>query len=418
MPVEKTKLLDNLLFFFFTLFIFSSTFSIAAAQISFGFSLLTFLVIIIAKHYNPFCSKLKNLYIVIGLYIAWLLFTSVIGPTPKASMFLVKEDWLFLIIPVGIYLLCREEYRHKIITTWAVGVLLVSVYAVIQHFTGEHWFKDDQLVGTSDYGFRVEGNFSIPITFGNYYGTASLFLLGFALKAGKSILGNRYYLIFSASLLGILASILSLGRGVILAIVAAVIVMGFILGRRYLVKSVIILAITIAAVATVSPGLGKRFTGEMARDIKGVYEGSRVFIWNNSLKIIRDHPLFGVAPGNFKTVYTSHLRADIPESRKHAHAHNDLLNIAAVSGIPGALIFGAVWFMVFSFLWKGWKRWRDEPLSGAFIFGSLLASTVFFISALTEATFADEEVRQMLMFVWAAGLWQWYNEKTGKNHNS
>lgn len=418
MPVEKNKLLDNLLFFFYTLFIFSSTFSIAAAQISFGLSLITFLIIIIMKRCNPFCSKLKNLYIIIGLYIVWLLFTSIIGPTPMASMSLVKEDWLFLIIPVGIYLLCREEYRHKIITAWAIGVLLVSIYGIIQHFTGVHWFKNSQILGASDYGFRVEGNFSIAITFGNYYGTASLFLLGFALKAGKEMLGKRYYLIFSASLLGILASILSMGRGVILAIVGTVIVMGFILGRRNLAKSIAILAITIAAVAAVTPGLGERFTGEMARDIKGVYEGSRVFIWKNSLKIIREHPLFGVAPGNFKTVYTSHLRADIPDSRKHAHAHNDFLNIAAVSGIPGALIFGAVWFMVFSFLWRGWKRWRDEPLSGAFVLGSLLASTVFFISALTEATFADEEVRQMLMFVWAAGLWQWYNEKTGENHNS
>jgi len=32
------------------------------------------------------------------------------------------------------------------------------------------------------------------------------------------------------------------------------------------------------------------------------------------------------------------------------------------------------------------------------------------VSSLTEATFADEEVRQLMMFIWAAGLSVWYNE--------
>jgi O-antigen ligase len=117
--------------------------------------------------------------------------------------------------------------------------------------------------------------------------------------------------------------------------------------------------------------------------------------------------MFGVGQGNFKDAYSSHLRPDISESRKHAHAHNDLLNIAAISGIPGAVFSLGMWITVLCYFWKGWRRMRNRGSEAHFMLAALAGSIVFFVSALFEATFADEEVRQMLMFVWAAGLWPW-----------
>ncbi|MDH4157664.1 MAG: O-antigen ligase family protein, partial [candidate division Zixibacteria bacterium] len=403
------RLLNDLLFGFFALFIFGSTFSIAIAQISAGLSVALFIIIIILTRYNPFTSSLRWFYCLVGLYIVWLFFTAAIGPTPWKSMALLREDWLFVIVPVGIYLFNFDRYRHKLPAALAAGVLLVSVYGIIQHFTGTHWFKSGELLGAPGHGYRVEGNFSIAITFGNYFGTASLFLLGYALSAGKRCLGKKFFFILSSSTLGIMAAMLSYGRGVIIAVIAALIVMGFMLGRRYLLYAVCFLAMVVAVALFVSTGLKDRFTTQMDTEIKGEYEGSRIFIWKNSLAVIREHPLFGVGAGNFRRAYTSHLRPDIPDSRKHAHAHNDLLNVAAVSGIPGAVIFAALWLATFGYFWKGRRKTRDDPYAGALFLGAGLGSLVFFLSALTEATFADEEVRQMLMFIWAAGLWWWYN---------
>ena len=399
-----------MLFGFFALFIFGSTFSIAIAQISVGLAVALFIVIVILTGYNPFVYPLRWFYYLAGLYIAWLFFTAAVGPTPWKSMALLREDWLFIIVPIGIYLFNLDRYRHKLPVALAAGVMLVSIYGIIQHFTGTHWFKNGELLGAPGHGYRVEGNFSIAITFGNYYGTASLFLLGYALAAGKRCLGNMFIFILSSSALGILAAILSLGRGVIIAVIVTLIVMGLMLGRRYFVYAVCFLAVVAAVALFVSTGLKDRFTTQMDTEIKGEYEGSRIFIWKNSLAVIGEHPLVGVGAGNFRRVYASHLRPDIPDSRKHAHAHNDLMNVAAVSGIPGAVIFAALWLATFGYFWKGWRRTRDDPGAGAFIVGAGLGSLVFFLSALTEATFADEEVRQMLMFIWAAGLWWWYNK--------
>jgi len=96
---------------------------------------------------------------------------------------------------------------------------------------------------------------------------------------------------------------------------------------------------------------------------------------------------------------SGYVRPDIPEIRKHAHAHNDLLNVAAVAGIPGALFFLGIWLALFLTLWKGWRAAALENRHRAYLGGAILASAFFFACSFTEAAFADEEVRQ------AAGLW-------------
>jgi len=410
MPGEMSNRLTDTLYFFFAIFIFASTFSIALAQISLGISLALFLVIIVRTRYNPFAVSLKYFYGIIGIYVAWLILVSILGATPSRSLILTREDWLFCIVPIGMYLLCFKHYRRRIVTIWSIGVLILSIYGIVQHFTGIYWFKSNELFSAPGYGYRVAGNFSIAITYGNYFATASLFLLGYGVAAGRKELGSSYYLIAAACILSALATIFSFGRGAIIAMVAGLVVIGIYKGRKVLIGSLAALAIAVAAVILISPGLGQRFAGELDRDIKGEYEGSRVFIWKNSLKVVADNLIFGVGPGNFRKEYTSYLRPDIPGNRKQAHAHNDPLNLAAVSGLPGALIFCGLWAVLFWYLIRGWRRWRHDPTAAPFILGSLLASVVFFVSSLTEATFADEEVRQMLMFVWAAGLFRWYNQ--------
>jgi len=186
------------------------------------------------------------------------------------------------------------------------------------------------------------------------------------------------------------------------------VLLGLVIGRRYLAYSLGVIAVVAAAILIVMPGLTARFTGKTGVDLGGVYEGGRVFIWKNALRVIQEAPVFGVGQGNFKAAYCSHLRMDIPEIRKHAHAHNDLLNVAAISGVPGAIFFLGMWVAAIGYFWKGRRRAREAGSQGGIVLAALAGSIVFFITSFFEATFADEEVRQMLMFIWAAGLWPWY----------
>jgi O-antigen ligase len=62
----------------------------------------------------------------------------------------------------------------------------------------------------------------------------------------------------------------------------------------------------------------------------------RLNIWEDTWRLIQDHPLTGIGAGGYATVfrvYQSHL----PENLRADHAHNDYLQIAAELGLPAAI---------------------------------------------------------------------------------
>ena len=406
---------DDALCFFLALFIFGSTFSIALAQVSLGFALVLFIVIAVGKRYNPFASSLKPFYILVGAYIAWEFVAALAGDTPSRSAWMLKEDWLFCVVPIGVYLLAKERYRKHLVTAFAVGVLVISIYGLLQHFFGLHWTKDTPPVAAPDYGYLVRGSFPHRLTFGNYYGTAALFLFGLGIASFRRLSPHRRALLLTASVLAIIVTILTYSRGVTFGVGVALIMGGVLLGRKYLTATIATVAVAVFLVVLTQPGLVGRFGDIKNNDLDVSYEGGRLFIWENTLEIAGEHPLFGVGAGNFEYAYAARLREDIPDFRKHVHAHNDLLNIAATTGLPGLAFFGGMWLLVLGYFWVGWRNSSFSDGERRFCLAALLGSGVFFITSLVEATFADEEVRQMLMFVWAAGLWPWYKKADQPN---
>jgi len=415
MTNHTCKYLEKTLFCFFVLFIFSSTFSIALAQISLGVSLILFLIFSIVMRYNPFVSSLKWFYLFVALYIIWMFLSALIGSSPLKSALIIKEEWLFCVIPIGVFLFDRQEYRNKLVSAFAMGVLLVSIYGIIQHFTGIHWFKATPPKTATDFGYLACGGFSNPLTFGNYFGTAALFLIGYAFMQKKKLSKLTWLFFVSTSLFSTIATVLSYSRGVIIGLAVALVILGLIAGRRYLLFSLVAIVVIVAAIVIFMPGLTARFSGKTEKDLGGVYEGGRVFVWKNSIKVIQKNPVFGVGQGNFQAAYSTYLRPDIPEKRKLTHAHNDLLNVAAISGIPGAVFFLGMWVAAISYFWKIRQTKTMMERNGSYALAALLASIVFFVTSLFEATFADEEVRQLLMFIWAAGLWPLYKNTKREN---
>ena len=62
----------------------------------------------------------------------------------------------------------------------------------------------------------------------------------------------------------------------------------------------------------------------------------RLDLWRHSLEIIRDHPVLGVGPGNWKVAYPRYSGGDMMASDSAPERpHNDLLWIASEIGLPG-----------------------------------------------------------------------------------
>jgi O-antigen ligase len=166
----------------------------------------------------------------------------------------------------------------------------------------------------------------------------------------------------------------------------------------------------IGSVTIITPGFLDRIEKRLEREYNLDDEMGRLYIWNSSFKLIKENPILGVGNGNFAVEYAKNLPPDVEARKKHVHAHNDLLNFAAIFGLPGMILYLLIWLELFHILWEAWKKSSVEDLNKSFILASFVGAVVFFVTSFTEATFIDEEVRQMLMFIWAIGLGSVYND--------
>ncbi len=410
MSDDQPGRLLRILKFCFALFVITSAFSIALAQITLGLSLVAFLIIAFRDRLNSFAGPAKPVYIFILLYVMWLLVASAAGRTPLRSMAVCKEEWLFLAIPIGIYLFRKNVYGERVLYGFAVATGIVSLYAVTQFFTGSHWLHFTHGAFESTPVARPVGNFTHWLTFANYYAVAGTFLCGY-LMFGSYLAKRRLAVIATCATSCLVAVVLTASRTPIAAIVIALVFCASI--RPGKIRWVALGAVVaVIALTLLLPTSRAKFGGLMQQDTSAQYEGSRVFIWTRSLDIVWKNPILGVGQGNFRDEYISRLDPNIDEKRKLAHAHNDFINIAAIAGIPGALFFAGIWFTVIRLVGRSAFNLRLPIEKRRLALAALIGSVVFLATSLTEATFADEEVRQMLMFIWAMGLSVRYNEES------
>jgi O-antigen ligase len=78
---------------------------------------------------------------------------------------------------------------------------------------------------------------------------------------------------------------------------------------------------------------------------------SRLSIWQDSLVIVKDHPL-GIGLGNFRHVFPVYNVSNISDTR-FPYAHNDYLHLLVEAGIPGFLALVSGFFI---FLGKSFKK--------------------------------------------------------------
>ncbi len=402
MDAKLSHFLNNAVFYFFAFFLFSCSFSIALSQFSFAVSLFFFIILCLVTRYNPLACRLLCVYSVVALYLVWMIVSTLVN---GASLANIKEEWLFLIIPVGIFLFKQQKFRGMLVTLLVSGIILVSIYGIIQHYTGVNWLKDFTPVAAHDGTFYASGSFRHNLTYGNYLAVASLFLVALTLfKAKMNSNALNWFILFGGAM-GLIGTVMSYSRTAVAAIPIGLLALAALKGKRWVLTTASLLILAAALTFLFVGELAFKYEWAFKRDLAGEHDSSRLFIWKKSMEIIEDHPIFGVGQGNFETVYATHLDPVKNETKKRPHAHNDFLNFGAIAGIPGALLYILIWVVVFFRLHQIWHK--SEALSDKKIFAgaAAVAGLTFILTSLTEATFADEEIRQLLMAIWSAGLW-------------
>lgn len=122
-------------------------------------------------------------------------------------------------------------------------------------------------------------------------------------------------------------------------------------------------------------------------------DSGRTFIWSSTFPMIKNHPILGIGPGNYK-LQVEKTRKTLSEKYKEllffyevtqrGHSHNDILHIAAIAGIPAALVFIALCGFILRAIFS-LNHYRDY----AILFYGLVG---FFFAGSLQCYFQDDEV--------------------------
>ena len=400
---SPSALLDQSLIAVFIVFVFTSTFSVAAGSISGGVAAFLFLVIAVQRRYFPFNSELKWFYLWAGLYLFWSILSSQIAHSGLTTLTPLSREWLIFLVPTGIWIFQNARATRLLFFAFALGIALISLYSVGQFFWGWNFLKPHYQLEQHSLGYWVVGNFSNSVTFGIFYAVAGLFLLGYGLGAVKSDSTRLSQLAVFAGGIAIVAAVLSNERGPTLAILLTLITIAFLFrSKRVMIGTGVALLVIIAV--GIQSGVFVRSWDLMDKELSLRHDRSRRFIWTHSLRVAFDHPMVGVGPGQMKEAYAKVVPTDIPDVTIQEHAHNDFLMVAAESGFPAMAFLLALWATVLGYCYRAQRSLRLTPDERRLALGGLAGSICFFVTSLFDIPFGHSSTRQMLMVVWAAGL--------------
>jgi len=399
MTAEAGATLKKLATFFLVGYFCSTTFSHALGQNFLGLALILIFIFLIKAGQFRFDFKFSYFFIFILIYIGWSIMAALFSSTPTDSLIEIREEWLFLMIPAVAFLFAEKKIIKHAYTIFAISVILISLYAIWQHFSGIDFYHDRALIEAPSFGYTVRGFFSHRLTFGNYFAIAAVFILGIAPYAENM---KSKILLYAAFVAASIAVVFTYSRGPILILIASIFLFLIWVGRKKIKPLIIISLILIVVIFFAAPDITDRYISSFKVELKGEYPGSRLSIWRTAGRMALDNPIIGVGSGNFMKEYVNYR--DITSDRAFNHAHNDILNSAAKCGFPYALFYLAFWVAIIFRMIIFLRHYKQEGVIRGVGLGCLLATLVFFLSSIYEATFADEEIRLLLMAVWGLFL--------------
>ncbi|MFH1776619.1 MAG: O-antigen ligase family protein [Candidatus Omnitrophota bacterium] len=189
--------------------------------------------------------------------------------------------------------------------------------------------------------------------------------------------GAIRYLVFFSVIVMSAALFFTMSRGGIFSFIAALMVMAVLVVRRQTLKSKkwvlsAIVVVMIIAIAWLGAAPVVERILSVTPEITSLYFGGRLPIWQGTLQIISDHPIFGSGLGTFNDVFPKYQPVEII-AKHYTHAHSDILQFISETGIPFFIlsIICGLWslFWIFRRFQQRHNPWVISMAVG--IFGAL-----------------------------------------------
>lgn len=171
----------------------------------------------------------------------------------------------------------------------------------------------------------------------------------------------------------------SRGAWLTLAIVLPLVSYSYIIKSKKAIAGALIVCLIIGSVFAVSDTYRNRLvsTINITTDYSNI---DRLLIWESTANMVKDYPFFGVGLDQFKKVYDAEYKN--PKHKQNLpHTHNNMVQIAAESGLVG--LFGFLYLACYIFF-KNFNEWRKtkNPYS-LMIWGAWLGFMTFGMFDLT-----------------------------------
>lgn len=248
-------------------------------------------------------------------------------PTPwQLSPFLSYTSFLVLCFVVAAIVDTPERLRVTLLV--AIGSVAVGSLYVLREWQKYHTrfvdFRPGYVVGDPNY-FTLSAVVCLPI---------ALFLLREPRRWQRAGLA-------ACILLTLVAVGLAASRGGFLALVVA---LGFFWWRSpRRLRNLALVAVVLVPLAALAPDSAfHRLVKPDYSDQEAVQ--NRLVVWRAGLKIIEEHPLSGIGLGNFKAMVEHFEHSGL---RVESLAHNTYIQLAADLGLPGLVLFLALFIVAF-----------------------------------------------------------------------
>lgn len=315
----------------------------------------------------------------------WLLCVTVSDLISKENMRSLKATWNYLerMLPffcVGFFAVYDKKFQKFAWAGLCVGMLFANFDVFYNLVLQGHW--------------RPRTIFSNP----NRLGAFIIMLLPFIVCGTYQFRKNRFAVLIGGflSVLGLISLVISGSRGAMLGLMGGCLFAFIIFSIRQgdmkkvckrLLSGVVLICCIIGITYYFYPGM-------VARS----YDMERVYLWQSSLKMIADYPLWGVGEGNFNRIYINNGYVN-PLARELTlpHPHNTYLYYFVERGI---FVGSAFILMILSQIYVLSKNLltKDKNIN-MFVFAGLIMVFGVVIQGFVDVTFDNNRIYQLMYWL-------------------
>ena len=362
--------------------------------------------LIYKEGFKPFVNNISQILkvpqlIFFSLFILWALL-STIKSVNLSESFRVISDLLTYLIALTMLIshLSKIQSKKTYVINFLLFILFLEVAAIIL------LFLLDISAGSFDFGSRIS----------KYKGlTGNINIAAFSIAIKLPLLFYKiikikkwnwsFYILFFFSCFTIVY--LHKTRAAILTIILIAFAFAFyniFLWIRFSVyqKKHLILLLIFGAVFAINKPLNIVFKSNASTISRLATLGSdedessneRIRYYSQAFDTFLENPIFGVGIGNWEL---KSIETDSENIRGYIvpyHAHNDILELLAETGLLGAVLYFLILFSIVLFLIK---RWFSDPEKNTFLFFIATSLLVYFCDAMFNFPFA-RPIQQMNFF--------------------